>query len=506
MKRIFIILAAVVIIFSLAACQTTPDDPVVIQKDLEQMIEKAQETESVLETPGISLREQTDAPETLTLENTEGNFTLSVDAAVTVPDADKMPIIRVKAGEFLQEQVSAMWDALVGDTVMVEPQTQMTKSEIEEQLVIYRRSLARLDQNEPGYEESLGMLEGTITYLESIYEAAPEVIEEKPADSTLHVMEEIRSNGEVYNRYMGTEGISEDGTVEFKTQNGSINLDEPAATPEIIREESNGVSEYKVAYAEGTTPPTITFSTAAAHLNYGQTGTIEVDENTTLDESLRQYIKTTPAEARTIVTDFLEQTDAPMAVSLMELVNDEQMGIYDDVVAPAEHYAYRIECVRVVNDLPCARIQGVTAVGNDEDPMYQKTWEYEKMIFLVNDDGIIEMEWKAPIDILESKVEDSALMPFQDIQSVFEKIMSIIFQARSDGLDNLTCEINEISLEMMRIVEQDSIENGLLIPVWNFYGQEYWTLTNGNTEKRGNGVLLCINAIDGSVIDPHKGY
>jgi hypothetical protein len=103
-------------------------------------------------------------------------------------------------------------------------------------------------------------------------------------------------------------------------------------------------------------------------------------------------------------------------------------------------------------------------------------------------------------------VEDSALMPFPDIQSVFEKMMNITFEARSKGLDNLTCDINEIRLEMMRVVEQDSIENGLLIPVWNFYGQEYWTTTNGNTEKRSDGILLCVNAIDGSVIDTVKGY
>ena len=302
MRKILTISMAIIIAAALlVGCQATPEDSVVVQKDLEQMIEKAQATDSAAETPGISLREQTDAPKTLSLESTEGNFTLSVDANVAVPEAEKMPTMRIEAGEFSQEQVSALWDALVGDTVLYEPQTQMSKSEIEEQLVIYRKAVSRLDENEPGYEESISSLNDTIAYLESIYEAAPEVIEEKPADSTLHVMEEIRSNGEVYNRYMGTEGISEDGTVEFKAQNGSIDLDEPAATPEIIREESNGVSEYKVAYAEGTTPPTITFSTAAAHLNYGQTGTIEVDENTTLEESLRQYIKTTPVEAGAIV-------------------------------------------------------------------------------------------------------------------------------------------------------------------------------------------------------------
>ena len=57
--------------------------------------------------------------------------------------------------------------------------------------------------------------------------------------------------------------------------------------------------------------------------------------------------------------------------------------MYDDIVAPAEHYAYSIECVRVVADLPCALISGVTAVENDEDPMYWKRWEYEEMVFMV---------------------------------------------------------------------------------------------------------------------------
>ena len=159
------------------------------------MIEKAQATDTASETPGIPLREQTGAPETLTLENTEGNFTLSVDANVAVPEEEKMPIMRIKAGEFSQEQVSALWDALVGDTVLYEPQTQMTKSDIEEQLLIYRRRLSQLDESEPGYEEELGLLEDRIEYLESIFPTAPDVIEKKPADSTLHIMEEIRSNG-----------------------------------------------------------------------------------------------------------------------------------------------------------------------------------------------------------------------------------------------------------------------------------------------------------------------
>lgn len=111
-------MALMAVVFALAACQSTPDKPVVVQKDMEQMIEKADASDAAEETPGMTIKERVGAPETFVYENTKGNFTVNANAPVFVPDADSMPIIRVRQGEFTQEQVSAYWDALVGDTVL----------------------------------------------------------------------------------------------------------------------------------------------------------------------------------------------------------------------------------------------------------------------------------------------------------------------------------------------------------------------------------------------------
>ena len=116
------------------------------------------------------------------------------------------------------------------------------------------------------------------------------------------------------------------------------------------------------------------------------------------------------------------------------------------------------------------------------------------------------MTWKTPLDILETKVEDSALMPFSEIQDVFEKMMRVTYEAQSANLDNLTCEINAVSLEMNArggagLHRKRAADPGLE----TFMGRNFGHIREKRME-RANRILLCINAIDGSVIDTIKGY
>ena len=71
---------------------------------------------------------------------------------------------------------------------------------------------------------------------------------------------------------------------------------------------------------------------------------------------------------------------------------------------------------------------------------------------------------------------------------------------------SLTCNITEARLELMRVLEQGSADNGLLIPVWNFYGTRQRSFASGNTDETLHGIMLTINAIDGSIIDLDAGY
>ena len=130
----------------------------------------------------------------------------------------------------------------------------------------------------------------------------------------------------------------------------------------------------------------------------------------------------------------------------------------------------------------------------------------EWLVFLVNDRGIVYAEWDSPLEIGDIKVDSCKLLPFHEIQPIFEKMMRVIWQYQSQDYQNLTCNITEARLELMRVFEQGSAENGLLIPVWNFYGMRQRTFTNGETDETIPGVMLSVNAVSGVVIDSAKGY
>ena len=89
MKRTFVI--ALAILFLLTACQATPDAPIVVQKDMEQMIEKAQKTPISTETmpddgERYPLLSRLGAPERYTAYITPvgERLTMDIDAVVRI--------------------------------------------------------------------------------------------------------------------------------------------------------------------------------------------------------------------------------------------------------------------------------------------------------------------------------------------------------------------------------------------------------------------------------------
>ena len=90
------------------------------------------------------------------------------------------------------------------------------------------------------------------------------------------------------------------------------------------------------------------------------------------------------------------------------------------------------------------------------------------MGFRVVGGGIISMNWNSPLTIMNTVVEDCTLMPFEDIVSVFEKMMPISHEplAREDFMGSVNFDIDRVSLEFVRVTEQNSIGHGLLVPAW----------------------------------------
>ena len=86
MKKVIALLLILLCVFSMAACQKTPESPVVVGKDNDKMIETA----GSLEDKSLTIREQVSAPESVKMnfKDQSGKIKFSVDAEVIVPDAD----------------------------------------------------------------------------------------------------------------------------------------------------------------------------------------------------------------------------------------------------------------------------------------------------------------------------------------------------------------------------------------------------------------------------------
>lgn len=93
-----------------AGCQATPQQPIVIQKDTEQMIEKARETLPP-EQEKLPLAQRYAVKEHLTkqIERETARLLIEVDADVCVPGTDAVGITHVVPANFSQETVSAFF-------------------------------------------------------------------------------------------------------------------------------------------------------------------------------------------------------------------------------------------------------------------------------------------------------------------------------------------------------------------------------------------------------------
>jgi hypothetical protein len=145
--------------------------------------------------------------------------------------------------------------------------------------------------------------------------------------------------------------------------------------------------------------------------------------------------------------------------------------------------------------------------------------EYVKMI--IRDSGVNDMFWSIPTKQTKVLNENVQLLSFDKIMVQFQA------QAFYRTAPNLEIEtdviqkelvIDRIDLGMVQIRKKNYPDTMLMIPVWTFFGYIHVTyaqphtafITGVSSEKETihhpGYVYMMINAIDGSVIDPVRGY
>lgn len=202
-----------------------------------------------------------------------------------------------------------------------------------------------------------------------------------------------------------------------------------------------------------------------------------------------------------------------------------QMGMEDFAVQGGEYFAsyrpvgtekegktevdkigYGVHVIRIVDGVPIGYThQNANSPAGDEFV----SWPFEEMRFIYDEDGLASFYWSDPYVIEELSSDYVFLLPFSDIQNIFEQMT--IKKKRDSFMEegsSLELNIDRVGLSYMRIREKNSTE-GTLIPVWDFYGTQTYRESDGEVRYIQNSAyesILTINAMDGTIIDREFGY
>jgi hypothetical protein len=149
-----------------------------------------------------------------------------------------------------------------------------------------------------------------------------------------------------------------------------------------------------------------------------------------------------------------------------------------------------------------------------EDASFAMPWMYEKVRIIVDEQGVFFFLWNSPYTVNEIVTENTSLLSFGEIQSVYQKMAPIVLSDRYSFLlsedDSRTWDvyITEVRLGLARVTEKNVGSSGLLVPAWDFFGytKNNQEESDPDTANDTYSAQLAINAIDGSVIDRSLGY
>ena len=463
-----------IILLLCTACQPTPETPLVMPKDQQIMLEKAAATREPEEayTPPT-------APERWTFEQQSSNFTYHGDADVSVPQVP-LPTVWVRAQGLPQETVYRLFNLLSQGEELKLPHVP-TKAEIEESIRACTALLEQgpdrdADMSKEEYDD--GLLQ-EIEYLKEAYKTAPETSPDRVSDGIY----QVEKSGKT-----GTEML----VLSASSLNREINA---RSFPQA--DERSSFAYYR--HLQGRS-------------DYSMANARRVDAADLQNDPLYQ-------KAMNEVRAVLDAIGDPFEVAALYLIDDAAYGNVDGIVHDAEHRALCVDCHRLMNGAPAA--YDVSGAARKDPKSYAIPWPVESLRFIIDEEGIVSVNWKNMVTLLETASLTTNLLPFEKIEGVAEKMLPILYNPTGwEDLKSLEINITHVGLELIRIREQNNTSElkGLLVPAWVFYGtirmteasgfQDYanYGLKSGYDHYRGEEILLCLNAVDGSVIDPLLGY
>ncbi len=479
MKRICCLL---MVLSLLSACQPTPEVEPVAQKDSEALIEQVEVAEE-------DVADMAKAPETrhITRELSEASqrtgIDITIDADVVLPETDAIPVARVQNGHQDMSVLENIWEIVGNGSGMLED---FPRSYYEGQASMWMeyREAGNLDKYS-SFEE----MDAAISEL--LAEAAtkpaePVFLPESPMD-VMQTGEKLHDTYDCSEGAVNFYGWSDQETVYNMwlnaTSGGGNGFTRDIEMDYELNDYQNSVNPLNI------------------YLPAIERGEFRVQLPERSIEDAQAYAEQLLADIG--ITDF-----ACVVARIAPLIPrffDEQQD-----VCPC---AYELLFTR--------QVAGVNVTYNDvtdsggrlyrDTPDYTPSWGYERIQLLVDDAGVLYMAYPPLYEVTEIVTERAEILSLEEAVASFERMIGYQYAAYETGQRELCDDaylcIDEIRLGLTRIAEKNAQEQGYLVPSWTFFG--HYKLSDFRPDgygHHGTEAILIVNALDGSIIDPDRGF
>ena len=523
MKRYIAILLCMAVAAGVAACQPTPEQAVVVKKDTERMIEQAQASD----TGGNSLISALGIPDKYNVNETyfDGKMLLSGEAPVYLPSVETVPIVEVAPSDFSQEFIDKAYKALVGDMEMYQVQHGVVlKANLEAQIMNLQKRIA--DPNTNAEQKSYD--EETLSKLKELYNSKYAVDTFEWIKGSTQLTELYKYGQYTMDKTENYYGValsespddSVDNVIRFSVNNSSVGEDVSKDAVLLYENGSIEPSDTSVTYQWGTVsadnypPELVDLSGFTPEQAYKQGEKLIEDlglsEVVSLGNMYLNIVFSNPTEAAQ-VSAFANknQLTKQEALNFDEIYKESlqscALNAQGDVrIYYTLNYCRNISGVLVTHDVPSTFVT---------DEAWGPQWVHEDIVLSVMPEGIGSFSWNSPYKVTNVMAKNSSMLPFSDISSIFKKMILYeneqLFDSAdiNSGLSQLEFVVTKVTLSLQRIIEKNNIDNGLLVPVWNFYGVQIGRSKDGlEIALKKDTPFVSVNAVDGSIIDLARGY
>lgn len=511
-KKSVVFLLAGAMILSLAGCTGSPENSVVKEKNLDKMLEQAENTEEGAASYNDVLKEVEGNYETYQTQIQDDSLRVKVDvnARVQVPEVDKLSVYRVSQKKISQEFLDSVRNALTADIPYYEGRMKgaRTKPVIAKEIQEYKDMIDALKAGEDGLDEEgvqqyKSEYEQSLQELEAEYETAPDDVKlmDYPSDNKIYSIEELYKKYPKDTFYEWEYSIHPDCEVYYgvsDAKDGSYH----ALFVQNSSDYGNCLRYMNSKYGYGMISSAFVESDLESAVLKKEG---EAPDFTEAGVDLGKVPELADKEPLTLS----EEAAREQAEKLMQKLNLAdykcyESGIYSQLIADEDEYyrdVYKFLYMRNMDGIFVDNSAGFKFVDEWKGDEYtKKAWGNEAVVIAVNDNGIVDFRYLTPLSVDETVVEKTGIKSFQDIKDTFEQM--VVIENAVEGEDgSVSIEVTDVKLVYTRISEKDSFDTGLVVPVWDFEGRitdEYGQEVTGN--------ILSINAIDGTVINRSLGY